>query len=79
METEERRRMVCRACNVVMDDLEPMDGYGEFFHPTKYKDGKTSKCKNAGILFRENNYDKKLFEPFMRKRVRRAVKRTEKR
>jgi hypothetical protein len=73
---ENRRRIVCKSCHVVMDDLEPFAGVPEFYHPLKYKDGTKSKCDYAGKYFRG---DEKQVEPFRRKRFRRILKRTSKR
>jgi len=69
-----RRRAVCRRCNMVMDDSEPMACEGEFNHPGVHKDGTKSLCRNAGHPFYLGR-DAAEVEPFARKTVRRAAKR----
>lgn len=73
-------RAVCKRCGVVMRDMEPGDPGGEFWHPTKDKNGKLYRCQNAGNLFRfRSRYspgrDAKEIVPFMRKKQRRSFKR----
>jgi hypothetical protein len=66
------RKAVCRRCHCVMNDCEPMDLGGEFYHPSLDKAGKPHKCVNSGKNF--NTTDSEL-EPFLRKRERRVLKR----
>ena len=67
------RRLVCRRCHVVMDDFEPADKNGEFWHPKLLKDQKTPrKCPNAGRAFYLDEIpESKEVELFKRKRERR--------
>lgn len=60
-----------------MANLEP-NGRAEYYHPTSYKDGSISNCKNSGLTFFEDQKDfKKELEYFTRKSERRAANRTE--
>lgn len=72
-------RAVCKKCGTVMDDGEPMSARAEFYHKPTHRDGTKSKCPNASKMFfwdmQTNKIDPEI-EPFMRKRTRRAVKRT---
>ena len=65
-------RAVCKRCHYAMTDIEPMSGNGEFWHPSKDRDGKTINCSNAGGMFHRNDAE---VEPFLRKRDRRRNKR----
>lgn len=67
------RKMVCKRCHHVMDDQEPADPSGEFFHKPAFKDGSRNPCRNAGKAFRVSSEE---LEPFERKRVRRAARRS---
>lgn len=75
---ESRRRLVCRTCRVVMDDLEPMDRRGMFMHPSQYSDGMSSSCQNVGKVYYAEEKNREV-EPFVRKRERRGIKRVGKR
>jgi hypothetical protein len=55
-----------------MSDIEPMSGYGEFYHPKVDKEGKPHWCKNSGKKF---DTDSSEVEPFQKKGRRRALKR----
>ena len=66
------RKAVCKRCHCVMNDCEPMDFGGCFYHPDKDKKGKPHKCRNSGRQF--NTSDAEL-EPFLRKGERRLRKR----
>lgn len=70
------RRVVCRRCHVVIDDFEPGSPRGEFNHPKKFGDGTAITCTNLSKVFHEDDSE---VEPFVRKRFRRAAKRTAKR
>jgi hypothetical protein len=65
-------RAVCKRCHYAMRDIEPMSRYGEYWHPSIDKDGKSINCVNAGITFDQLNAE---VEPFLRKRDRRRNKR----
>lgn len=71
------RKVVCRRCGLVMLDMEPQMGNGEFWHGAMYtpKSRLTSRsaCPNAGGTF--DLTDTKEVAEFVRKRVRRAAKR----
>ena len=73
-DSNRRERAVCRRCNMVMDDSEPMAREGEFNHANVHKDGTKSLCRNAGRAFYLAR-DNAEIEPFARKTVRRAAKR----
>ena len=66
------RKAVCKRCHVVMPDIEPMSGLGEFYHPREDKEGKPHWCRNAGKTFTMDDME---VEPFQRKGRRRAQKR----
>ena len=70
------RKAVCKRCHHVMDDGEPFSKNGEFYHKPNFADGKPNHCQNAGKTFHVNDNE---IEPFMRKGVRRALKRLQKR
>ena len=72
--TSMNRRAVCRRCFVVMSDIEPSCGGGEFCHPTTFKKtGKPNPCKNAGgTFFLDTGSDE--IEPFASKKERRVAK-----
>jgi len=71
------RKIVCRRCGLVMSDMEPQMGNGEFWHGAMYtpKTPPTpqSTCANAGSTF--DLTDTKEVAEFVRKRIRRAAKR----
>jgi hypothetical protein len=66
------RKAVCKRCHCVMNDCEPMSGFGEFWHPSLDKANKPHKCRNAGQRFYSTDTE---LEPFLRKRERRLRKR----
>jgi hypothetical protein len=66
------RRAVCKRCHAVMNDIEPSNSGGEFFHPSHDKLGKPYKCINAGKMFTTKNIE---IEPFIKKSIRRKNKR----
>ena len=66
------RKAVCKRCHCVMNDAEPMDLGGEFYHPSLDKDNKPHWCKNAGHRLDTSSTE---IEPFLRKRERRVLKR----
>ena len=68
------RKAVCRRCKCVLNDGEPMNMYGEFYHPAVGK--KAGKCQNRGKRFGTNDME---IEPFLRKRERRRLKRNKQR
>lgn len=62
------RKAVCTRCHVPMQDIEPASAHGEFWHPTKNKEGKPHPCKNEGKRFSTLSPE---IEPFLRKAARR--------
>lgn len=68
---DEHRKVVCRRCHHVMDDVEPGHPEGEFYHKKQFKDGKNNPCRNAGKVLRA---DDREVEPFERKRPERQFK-----
>ena len=66
------RKAVCKRCHCVMNDCEPMDFGGCFYHPDKDKEGKPHWCPNTGKHFDTSDTE---LEPFLRKRERRFRKR----
>jgi hypothetical protein len=66
-------KAVCKRCHVVMRDLEPFSGRGEFYHPNGVDlKGRPYTCKNAGKTFVTGDTE---IVPFVRKRLRRTIKR----
>jgi hypothetical protein len=65
-------KAVCKRCHCVMDNFEPGNPRGEFYHPKEDKNGKMHWCKNAGVTFDVRDPE---VEPFQRKRDRRRQKR----
>ena len=65
------RKAVCKRCKVVILDGEPSEYGGDFYHPV-FQKGRASKCPNQGKTF--TTEDKEI-EPFVRKSVRRHLKR----
>jgi hypothetical protein len=55
-----------------MDDREPGDRKGEFWHKPNFGDGTKNPCVNANGLFIAGDRE---IEPFRRKRERRLAKR----
>lgn len=67
-EAELDRKVVCRRCGHVMNDIEPYTGHGEFMHGKRI-------CSNSGKVFSLAPEHSKEIAPFESKRVRRAAKR----
>jgi hypothetical protein len=63
------RRIVCRRCGLVMNDVEPRYIYGEFMHAARRV------CSNSGKFFSLAPEHAKEVMPFESKRARRAAKR----
>lgn len=55
------RKAVCKRCHCVMNDCEPMDLGGCFYHPTKDKEGKPHWCQNSGKQFSSFNTELRTF------------------
>ena len=66
------RKAVCRRCHVVMWDVEPLSGHGEFWHPSTDKKGRPHSCPNAGLCFSMRHTE---IVPFLPKAERRRMKR----
>jgi hypothetical protein len=66
------RKAVCKRCHCVMNDFEPGELGGCFYHPTLDKEDKLHWCKNAGKTLDTSSSE---IEPFLRKRDRRRHKR----
>jgi len=66
------RKAVCKRCHCVLNDCEPSTFHGEFWHPSKDKEGKPHWCKNAGKRFSTQDIE---LEPFLKKSIRRYNKR----
>jgi len=67
-----RRKAVCKQCGCIMTDFESSIEEGEYRHPRYTKDLKKHPCRNAGRSFDSQDTE---IEPFMRKAVRRRLKR----
>jgi hypothetical protein len=65
-------RMVCCRCHLVMDDCEPHSSRGEFWHLAKPHQKRALACSNNGNYFFEDSPE---VEPFMKKGRRRTLKR----
>lgn len=63
------RKLVCRRCGHIMNDIEPDISRGEFMHAARRV------CSNSGKFFSLAPEHAKEVMPFERKRVRRAAKR----
>lgn len=68
----EARRAVCRRCSLIMTDGEPMTRFGEFYHGARPHQTRAARCSNHGKTF---GVEDREIEPFMRKKLRRALKR----
>lgn len=73
------RKLVCKRCHRVLDDIEPYAPLGEFFHPLNTKKA----CKNEGKTFKLATHDgapenRKEMMEFVKKATRRAEKRSKK-
>lgn len=66
------RKAVCARCHTVMNDGEPGQTHGEYWHPTLDKLGKRYRCPNAGKNFDQRSAE---VEPFLRKGARRRNRR----
>jgi formylmethanofuran dehydrogenase subunit B len=64
----ERRKVVCRRCGHIMDDIEPHTGFGEFLHSKRI-------CSNSGKRFSLSPKDQHEVSVFERKRIRRDARR----
>ena len=62
------RKAVCKRCHCVMNDIESSTTNGEYWHPSRDKDGKPWRCINAGLKFTQADLE---IQPFVRKAVRR--------
>lgn len=67
-EAELNRKLVCRRCGHIMNDIEPDFGHGEFLHAKRI-------CSNSEKYFSLSPEYGKEVAPFESKRVRRAAKR----
>lgn len=65
---------VCRRCHYAMTNIEPSCRGGEFYHPSKDREGKPIHCVNAGKTLELDEKHTEL-EPWANKRTRRAAKR----
>jgi len=65
---EDGRRIVCRRCGFVMNDVEPRCVYGKFMHAARRI------CSNSGKFFSLAPEHAKEVIPFESKRVLRATK-----
>jgi len=63
-------RGVCKNCNAIMSDAEPMSSGGLFYHPSG------TDCKNDSEHMDMSDHS---LEPFTKKSIRRADKRNTKR
>jgi hypothetical protein len=68
-------KVVCKRCHMVMNDFEPCSPKGEFSHPSGERGGRPIKCKNAGKTFVGGDAE---IVPFVRKALRRTIKRASK-
>lgn len=66
------RKAVCRRCHLPMTDTEPFAPNGLFYHVAKPHQTRAKKCPNEGRHFGTEDAE---IEPFMRKRLRRSLRR----